>query len=76
MQNRIWTQKFPRYSQKFKNPLHRNYKHVLTLSDLSKLDSGMINSLNIFVGDSTFKTAIPDNLTKSGCYLKIHQIKN
>jgi hypothetical protein len=67
---RQWTQKIYRYSQKFQNPLHQNYKHVKTLQSLLGLDDEQVCSLVVFVGDSTFKTEMPENVTQGGGYIR------
>jgi len=64
---RQWTQKIFKHSSKFQNPLHQNYKHVKTLETFLLDDSNAmpesIFSVIIFIGDSTFKTPMPDNVT-------------
>ncbi|PSV29253.1 MULTISPECIES: NERD domain-containing protein [unclassified Photobacterium] len=68
-----WTQKIYRHSSKFQNPLHQNYKHVKTLESLLGIDLVNLHSVIVFIGDSTFKTKMPENVTYSrGC---IHYIK-
>jgi restriction system protein len=67
---RMWTQKIYKRSQQFQNPLHQNYGHVRTLQDLLGLESGVIHSLIVFVGDSTFKTEMPENVTTTGGYIR------
>ncbi|GAA3565795.1 nuclease-related domain-containing protein [Marinobacter xestospongiae] len=67
---RYWTQKIFKYSQKFQNPLHQNYKHVKTLQSLLGLSDQQVHSLVVFVGDSTFKTEMPGNVTQGGGYLR------
>lgn len=67
---RYWTQKIFKYSQKFQNPLHQNYKHVKTLQSLLALDDEQVFSLIVFVGDSTFKTEMPKNVTQGGGYIR------
>lgn len=61
-----WTQKIYRHTSKFQNPLHQNYKHVKTLEALllneNDIKSEAIFSVIIFIGDSTFKTKMPDNV--------------
>ncbi|MBL4765845.1 MAG: NERD domain-containing protein [Colwellia sp.] len=58
-----WTQKIFKHSSKFQNPLHQNFKHVKTLEACLEIDKCAIFSVIIFVGDSTFKTKMPDNVT-------------
>ncbi|QSX29818.1 NERD domain-containing protein [Shewanella cyperi] len=70
---RQWIQKIYRYSSRFQNPLHQNYKHVKTLESLLGIGVEKLHSVIVFTGDSTFKTDMPDNVTHaSGClrYIK------
>lgn len=67
---RTWTQKIYKYSNKFQNPLHQNYKHVKTLENLLGLNDGQVHSLIVFVGESTFKTEMPENVTSGGGYIR------
>jgi hypothetical protein len=57
-----WTQQIFKHKSKFQNPLHQNYKHVKTLEACLKTKSDSIFSVIIFIGDSTFKTKMPDNV--------------
>jgi restriction system protein len=57
-----WTQKIFKHTSKFQNPLHQNYKHVKTLETCLKTKSDTIFSVIIFIGDSTFKTNMPENV--------------
>jgi restriction system protein len=66
---RTWTQKIYKYSSKFQNPLHQNYKHVKTLEAILGLKYNQIHSVVVFVGDSTFKTDMPDNVTQGTGYI-------
>ncbi|WP_372972627.1 nuclease-related domain-containing protein [Marinobacter sp.] len=66
---RYWTQKIYRHSQKLQNPLHQNYKHVKSVQNLLGLGDQQVHSLVVFVGDSTFKTPMPANVTQGGGYL-------
>lgn len=67
---KTWTQKIYRTSRKFQNPLHQNYKHIKTLESLLNLDGHQLHSVIVFVGDSTFKTKMPDNVTRGIGYAK------
>ena len=67
---RTWTQKIYKHSSKFQNPLHQNYKHVKILQALLGLSDQQVHSLVVFVGDSTFKTEMPDNVTYGGGYVR------
>lgn len=57
-----WTQKIFKHTSKFQNPLHQNYKHVKTLEACLSTKNDCIFSVIIFIGDSTFKTKMPDNV--------------
>ncbi len=67
---KYWTQKIYKHSQKFQNPLHQNYKHVKTLQNLLSLQDNQLFSVVVFIGDSTFKTDMPGNVTQGGGYLR------
>ena len=70
-----WTQKIFKHTNKFQNPLHQNYKHVKTLESCLGLSEEKIFSLIVFVGDSTFKTNMPDNVTSAGGYIRFIKSK-
>lgn len=72
---KTWTQKIYRHSNKFQNPLHQNYKHVKTLEALLKLKPEQVHSLIVFVGNSTFKTQMPENVTYRSDYIEFIKSK-
>ncbi len=72
---KTWTQKIYKKSFKFQNPLHQNYKHVKTLEKLLNLNDGQIFSLVVFIGESTFKTEMPANVTYGGGYVRYIKTK-
>jgi restriction system protein len=63
---KLWTQQIFKHKSKFQNPLHQNYKHIKTLESLLKIESKTKSdttfSVIIFIGDSTFKTNMPENV--------------
>lgn len=67
---KTWTQKIYKHSSKFQNPLHQNYKHIKTLESLLGLDERQLHSVIVFIGDSTFKTEMPENVTYGDGYAK------
>jgi hypothetical protein len=67
---KTWTQKIYKHTHKFQNPLHQNYKHVKTLEALLDIPASAIHSLVVFVGDSTFKTELPENVVYAGGYIR------
>jgi len=72
---KVWTQKIFKHSSKFQNPLHQNYKHVKTLEALLNLNDNQIHSLVVFIGDATFKTEMPENVTYGGGYIRFIKAK-
>lgn len=72
---KTWTQKIYKHSRKFQNPLRQNYKHVKTLESLLGLTDQQIHSVIVFIGDSTFKTDMPENVTYGGGYLRFIKSK-
>ncbi len=65
-----WTQSIYGKKHTFQNPLHQNYKHTKTLQKLLDLGDNQIFSIVVFVGDSTFKTDMPDNVVRPRGLLK------
>jgi len=57
-----WTQQIFKHKSKFQNPLHQSYKHVKTLEACLNSKNDSIFSVIIFIGDSTFKTKMPENV--------------
>ena len=72
---KTWTQKIYKHSSKFQNPLHQNYKHTKTLESLLELNEERIFSVIVFVGDSTFKTEMPENVTYGKGYIRFIKSK-
>lgn len=73
---KTWTQKIYKHSSKFQNPLHQNYKHTKTLQSLLGLSDAQLFSVIVFVGDSTFKTDMPENVTYGKGYIRFIKSKN
>lgn len=67
---KTWTQKIYKHTTKFQNPLYQNYKHVKTIESALEIEHSKIFSLIVFVGDSTFKTEMPDNVIYSGGFIR------
>lgn len=66
---KTWTQKIYKHTNKFQNPLHQNYKHIKTIESALGVDQSKIFSVIVFVGDSTFKTKMPKNVTYAGGFI-------
>lgn len=65
-----WTQKIFKQSFKFQNPLRQNYKHVKAIEAALGIAPELIYSVVVFVGDSRFKTPMPDNVTYGFGYIR------
>ena len=65
-----WTQKIYKATNSFQNPLHQNYKHVKTLESALDIAPEAIRSVVAFIGSSTFKTDMPENVTQGIGYIK------
>lgn len=70
---KTWTQKIFKHTNKFQNPLHQNYKHTKTLQSLLDLEDRQVHSVIVFIGDSEFKTPMPDNVTYGMGYIRYIQ---
>lgn len=71
-----WTQKIFKHSNKFQNPIHQNYKHIKTIESCLGIESEYLFSVIVFIGDSTFKTQMPDYVTYAGGCVKYIKSKN
>lgn len=65
-QQKMWTQQIFKQKTQFQNPLHQNFKHTQTLQSALEIEPGKLFSLVVFIGDSSFKTAMPDNVIDHG----------
>lgn len=61
-----WTQQLYRKKSQFQNPLRQNYLHTRTLSDLTGIPHDYFKPLVVFLGEATFKTAMPTNVVYAG----------
>lgn len=72
-----WTQKFPRSSFQFQNPLRQNYKHVKAVAEVTGLPEDKIKSVVVFMGDAVFKKRMPPNVCRWGgeyiAHIKSHK---
>ena len=65
-----WTQQIYKHKYTFQNPLHQNHKHIKTLQALLDLTDQQVFSVIVFIGDSEFKTPMPDNVTYGLGYVR------
>ena len=71
-----WTQKFPRTSHQFPNPLRQNYKHTAVLSEILGLPMGIFRPIIMFIGNAKLKTEMPPNVVthRLVSYIKSHKM--
>jgi hypothetical protein len=68
-----WTQKLYKRTFKFQNPLRQNYKHLKALEANLGVNPEHLHSVITFVGGSTFKTEVPDNVTQGIGFIRYIQ---
>ena len=73
---KTWTQKIFKYTLKFQNPLHLNYKRVEILKSILELTDQQIFSIVVFVGNCFFKTEMPDDVINGPRLLKYIKSKD
>lgn len=64
-----WTQVNYKQKNKFQNPLHQNYKHIKALEEILQIEIEKIKSIVVFIGNSKFKTPMPQNVFSGGEYV-------
>jgi len=74
--SKTWTQSIYGKKNTFQNPLHQNYKHTKTLQKLLDLGDDKVFSVVVFVGESTFKTDMPDNVVRPRGLIKFIKAHN
>ena len=65
-----WTQKIYKHTNKFQNPMHQNYKPVKAIEILVYIPASAIHSLVVFFGDSTFNTAMTEYVPYASGYIR------
>lgn len=61
-----WTQSLYGKKYSFQNPLLQNYRHIKCLVEHLGIDEALVHSVVFFIGECTFKTAMPQNVIISG----------
>ena len=64
-----WTLVNFKKKNRFQNPLHQNYKHIKALEEILQIDIEKIKSIVVFIGNSKFKTPMPQNVFNDGEYV-------
>lgn len=57
-----WTQIVYKKKSQFQNPLRQNYRHIKALSEVLNISEDKIFPIVFFIGDSVFKTPIPEGV--------------
>jgi hypothetical protein len=73
---KTWTQKIHGHTNSFQNPLHQNRKQVKTLKAHLALSDQQLFSVVVFVGSSTFKTEMPENVIRGGDLIRTIRSKD
>lgn len=71
-----WTQTVYGNKNRFQNPVHQNYRHTKALASHLKIDHTLIRPIIWFIGDVTFKTALPPNVLAGGLIPYIKEFKS
>ena len=66
---KFWTQKIYKHTNKFQNPLRQNYKHLKIIQNTLNIEQDKIFSVIVFIGDSQFKTKMPENVKQGVEYI-------
>lgn len=63
-----WTQQIYKCKNQFQNPFRQNYKHIMSLADLTGLSKETFTHIIVFVGDCQIKTRdkLPESLITGG----------
>lgn len=70
-----WTQTFYRQSFQFQNPLRQTFRQKKVLSEFLNLDEYCIHTVVYFVGNCSFRTAMPNNVIRSGIGKYVHSFR-
>ena len=64
-----WTQTIYKKKHRFQNPLHQNYKHIKTLSELTTIPMEYFHTVIVFMGEAEFKTELPPSICRQGGFI-------
>ena len=62
----VWTQTLYKQKYQFQNPLHQAYRQKMVLSQFLDVAEKNVFPIVYFNGNCTFKTALPNNVLRSG----------
>ncbi len=77
LHHKTWVKTLYNTKYEFQNPLHQNYKHIKAVEKLLRIPLEKIFSIVVFVGDSEFKTVMPNNVIELPVlltYIRSYQI--
>lgn len=64
-----WTEEVDGYTKLIPNPLHQHFRHAKALEEIFGLKPHTIYPVLVLVGDSEFRTEMPENVTSPRGYL-------
>lgn len=64
-----WTEEVGEYTKLIPNPLHQHFRHAKALEEIFGLKPHTIYPVLVLVGDSEFRTEMPENVTSPRGYL-------
>lgn len=69
--DKYWTQKFPRSTYKFQNPLRQNYGHIKAIQNLvPNIPEETFISVIAMCGEHKIKSELPENVTRGAWFVK------
>jgi restriction system protein len=71
-----WIQSLFKEKYPFQNPIKQTYRQKKVLAEFLNVQESVIRTVIYFVGDSTFKTRMPNNVIDSGLGTYIKQFNN
>jgi len=75
-EQRGWVLQTPKGKQAFANPLYQLYRRARLLVSMLGIDARKVFPMVVFVGGSTFKTPMPENVTRAGGYVRYIKSKS
>ncbi|MCR9153970.1 MAG: NERD domain-containing protein [Bacteroidetes bacterium] len=74
--SKYWTQTLFNRKYQFQNPLKQCYRQKKILAEFLDIEESLINVVVYFVGESSFKTALPENVIDKGLIRYIRKFQH
>jgi len=65
-----WVRQVGKHESTFHNPLLQHLRHAKMLQAVLGLDAGKVLPVLVFVGNGSFKTGMPEHVTRTGGYIR------